>query len=197
MSDVVTGSLPVTRAAVLLKIYWCLLRFLLKSYFSDLEYGEWISKYLPRFLNSNTFVKWCFNCIFFLFDFVSYFPVCNPSWSCLSECASYLNLFLWFWSVTISRSYIYGAGGLINFVLFKGAWRSIHSRMIFFKMSSWSHGLSKLYAIENSSCLKSSMYFWRLKFVMPSINDGHSNTLEYNICKIFNNVVNYLISLSC
>lgn len=106
----------------------------------------------------NVFVKWYFSGIYFLFDFVSYFPVCILSWYCPFLMYFVPYLFLWFWSTTVSRSFIHGAGGWVNFVLYKGAWLSIHSRMILFQGASWSFGLSNLFAIENVSCLKSYYY---------------------------------------
>ena len=99
----------------------------------------------------NAFVKY-FCCIYF-------FLICFLLSSMHPQAALYLNVFLYFWSAAISRSFIHGAGRGVRFVRYKGAWRSIHFRMISIKVISLSSTLLKLYTIENCSCLKLSMYF--------------------------------------
>ena len=59
-------------------------------------------------------------------------------------CARNLYLSRCFCNSIISSCFIHGLGGLVNFVLFGGAWRSIQSKFYFFSITNWLSGLSKL-----------------------------------------------------
>ena len=81
MLEVFTGSLPVMHAAVLLKNLLISFTFPSKIHFLDLNTVTDFPYIFRVLWIQNVFVKWRFSCIYFLFDFVSYFSVSNPSWS--------------------------------------------------------------------------------------------------------------------
>ena len=88
--------------------------------------------------------KMLLSCLFFFFSlFLVFLKIIQFSLLGML-CARNLHLSRCFCNSMISSYFIHGAGVLVNFVVFSGAWRSIQSRINLFSIANWSSGLSKL-----------------------------------------------------
>ena len=112
MLDVSTDSLPATRSAVLLTNLLISFRFPFKVVLFGFGI-RWMNLHMSFvffefkiFLSNDVLVE-------FSFGLISFLTFLYPTHADLAlfECASYLNLFLWFWSAPMSSSFIHGAGG--------------------------------------------------------------------------------------
>ena len=83
----------------------------------------------------------------------------SASFSCARFCVYASNWYnLYFsWSGRISKSFIQGAGGLVNLVRLMGACLSRHSRVRLLRVSTFSSGSSRTYTISKGRVEKSSM----------------------------------------